>query len=1136
MNRLVFWRRYGLLLAVFVVSGGYELLYSTHVVNVVRFAASRTQAPIFADHSRVIRGVWPNAKAAGIRAGDRLLAVNGEKYTGESVLTRAVANARPGDRLSVGVMHADRSRVTLAIPLLAVRTAPYSLRSWILILATYLVVPVVCLALGLAVCAMHPGLPMGWLLLFMLIGFSQLNEVGGWEGSFELVALAYRGLSENSFPIWLMLFGIYFPVRVEWDRKLPCLKYVVMVPIAAAGSILTAEKLIAQVNLDAVGPLQTWVTVLKSVVAILGLFAAVSVLGNLCLKTFAASNRDARRRLAILWAGAGVSLGPMLILFLIGQIRGRSEFDGVPVWIGLTATLLIGVFPLVLAYVITVHRALKLDDLVRQGVQSALARRGLVILRLSVAAGAVGFCLWWNFQQQANRLEPVEVLLGAALLLLGLQTPVVARLRFWLDRVFFREAYDAGQILGRLQKQIKTYRERGPLLRALSQGVSQAFHARRVSVLLPGQEGFLVEEDLGTQGERSALPADSKLAARLSETRTPLVVYFDRAETWMQGMAQAELDFWPALEANVLVPLSGTEGLAGIVSIGAREYEAPFAPADLLLLQDLAEQAGFALENVELLARIAGEAVARERMHHEKELAEKANAAKSEFLASMSHELRTPMNAIIGYSEMLIEEAQELDGASFIADLKKIHSAGKHLLELINSVLDISKIEAGKMEVYPETFEIPGLVQDVVNIVHPLISKNGNTIHLVAPESLGSMETDRIKLRQSLFNLLSNASKFTDKGTITLSVTRRQEAGMDWVSFAVSDTGIGMKPEQLAKLFQAFTQADASISSKYGGTGLGLTISRRFCQMQGGDITVESEYGKGTTFTIHLPSGVAAAPEAEPAIEHPVLAGNAKLALVIDDDADARELTSRHLLKHGLKVLTAAGGQEGLRQAREHHPDVIVLDVVMHEMDGWQVLSELKSDPALSAIPVIMATMVDDRQPGFAFGASDYLMKPFDRAQLSSVLSRYCGSPQPSKDSVALVVDDEPANRDIMRRMIEADGWTVLEAKNGKLALEAVNASDPKLILLDLMMPEMDGFTFIDELKRHPSKHSIPIVVVTAKELTPDDRRRLSGNATKIVQKRGWSRDELLGEISRQVFSRIQMNGEQDVETTASGR
>jgi signal transduction histidine kinase/DNA-binding response OmpR family regulator len=1062
-----------------------------------------------------------------------LVAVNGEKFSGDEVLSRALENAHAGDKLALSVLHRDGSRATVTVPLAAIRVAPYSFRSWTVIVVTYILVPIVCLGLGFAVCAMRPELAMSWLLLFMMVGFSQLNEVSGWEGRFEWLAIAFRNLSENSFPIWLMLFGLYFPVRVEWDRKLPWLKYLLIVPIGCAGLLLTAEKLIAYVSFDGVTRWQGWIPALHFAVALLGVLAAVSVLANLLLKTFAAPNRDARRRLAILWAGTGLSLGPMLIVFTIQQIVGNN---GLPVWIVVAATVLVGVFPLVLAYVITAHRALELDDLVRQGVQTALTNRGLVALRLMVAASALGFCLWWTFEDGTNRLQPVEVLVVATLLLLGLQAPVVARVRFWLDRIFFRNAYDAGQTLMAFQKQIRNYRERGPLAQALAQNVSKAFRAHRVVVLARSVEGWSVEEEVGSNGLKLAPLSESKLAQRLAETCAPLVFYSDRLESWMDGMAAAEREFWTALNANVLVPLSGSEEPAGIVSIGAREFEAPFAGADLQLLQDLAEQAGLALENLDLLGRIAGEAVSRERMRHEKESAERASAAKSEFLASMSHELRTPMNAIIGYSEMLIEEAQELGEDSFVTDLRKIHSAGKHLLELINSVLDISKIEAGKMEVYPETFEVPGLVQDVVNIVQPLITKNGNIIKLDAPDTLGSMETDRIKLRQSLFNLLSNASKFTEKGTITLSVRRRSEQSKDWFDFAVIDTGIGMKPEQLAKLFQAFTQADASISSKYGGTGLGLTISRRFCQMQGGDISVASEYGQGTTFTIHLPSCAVTASQDTAVEVLRSLPHAARVALVIDDDADARDLTTRHLHQHGLQVLTAASGEEGLLQAREHKPDVIVLDVIMAGMDGWHVLAELKSDPALCSIPVIMATLVEDRQTGFAFGASDYLIKPFDRAQMSSVLSRYCGGSKPSKDSVALVVDDEAANRDIMRRMIEADGWTVLEAKNGKVALEAVHASDPKLILLDLMMPEMDGFTFLDEIQRHPSKSSIPIVVVTAKELTPGERQRLSGTATRIVQKHGWSRDELLSEISRQVINRIQTQGGQDVEATVSGR
>ncbi len=506
-----------------------------------------------------------------------------------------------------------------------------------------------------------------------------------------------------------------------------------------------------------------------------------------------------------------------------------------------------------------------------------------------------------------------------------------------------------------------------------------------------------------------------------------------------------------------------------------------------------------------------------------KESAEQANRTKSAFLANMSHELRTPLNAIIGYSEMLQEECEDLGQEDFVPDLQKIHGAGKHLLALINDILDLSKIESGKMELYLESFDPKALIKDVQSTIHPLVEKNGNVLQVRYPPDLEAMHADVTRVRQVLFNLLSNASKFTERGTITLEVKRETAGDEEWISFAVTDTGIGLTPDQLGKLFQAFTQADASTSRKYGGTGLGLVISRRFCQMMGGDITVTSEYGKGSCFLVRLPLNVydrkagAPAPAVQasaPAPEPSVVASErdpgepVATVLVVDDDANARDLMERGLTKEGFRVVAAAGGEEGLRLAKEVRPDVITLDVLMPGMDGWAVLRALKNDPDVASIPVIMVTMVDDQDMGHALGAADFLPKPIDRDRLSELLRRYRCHPGP-----VLVVEDDPATREMVRRTLEQDGWEVGEAENGRIALERVEAGPPALILLDLMMPEMDGFEFVSELRKNAAWRTIPVVVLTAKDITTQDRLRLDGNVKKIFQKAALTREELAREI-----------------------
>ena len=509
-----------------------------------------------------------------------------------------------------------------------------------------------------------------------------------------------------------------------------------------------------------------------------------------------------------------------------------------------------------------------------------------------------------------------------------------------------------------------------------------------------------------------------------------------------------------------------------------------------------------------------------------KEAAETANRTKSLFLANMSHELRTPLNAILGFSEMLQEDAVERNLLDFNTDLQKISTAGQNLLVLINDILDLSKIEAGKMELHLETFDIAVLIAEVASTIEMQVVKNGNTLEVRCAPDIGFMHGDLSKLRQGLFNLVSNATKFTHDGRIKVLAERLPMDGSEWVVFRVSDTGIGLSPEQIVRLFQPFTQADPSTTRKFGGTGLGLALTRRFCQMMSGDVTVHSVPDEGSVFTIKLPATIRQPTQATPIegdrrMSHLIVNGGAAntveplpairtCVLVIDDDAMQRDLMQRYLRKEGFTVKTAKGGIEGLQLARQLLPAAITLDVMMPDMDGWSVLSTLKEDETLRDIPVIMLTMVDDAARGFTLGASDYATKPVNRRRLSQILKKYMCLRPPCP---VLVVDDEPAMRSLTRAILEKEGWAVSEASNGIVALEVMKRQRPSLIFLDLAMPEMDGFAFAAEVRRHPEWRSIPIVVLSAQDLTNEDRKRLNGNVETIIRKHGDSRESILERV-----------------------
>ena len=739
---------------------------------------------------------------------------------------------------------------------------------------------------------------------------------------------------------------------------------------------------------------------------------------------------------------------------------------------------------------------------------------------------------------QAQRLGGFHTMLGVPMLAEDRVVGVIALWRSSVDPFDDREiglvttfaaqgliAIQNVRLLRELQQRSREMARSVEELRALgevSQAVSSSLDLDEVlntivtrAVELSGADGGSIFEYEPLTAEfvlRTCFGTGAELAQALASIRIRVGETFIGRAAIAGKAAQAEdLDLEPpdphidelrrhGWRSMVIVPLRREQEIIGALTVRSKVPDAvPKATVDLL--ETFASQSTVAITN----ARVFRELEDKTRQ------LEVVSRHKSEFLANMSHELRTPLNSVIGFSDVLLDrmfgelnERQE----EYIGDIR---DSGRHLLELINEILDLSKVEAGQMELDRAAVSLPELLAQGVAMVREHADGRGISLSLDVAAEVGSVLADELKLKQVVLNLLSNAAKFTpDGGSVVVT------AGLagDEVRVSVRDTGIGIAEAERERIFEAFQRGGREARTHTQGTGLGLTLSRRIIDLHGGRLWMESELGVGSTFSFTIPVGIAALPEVDrsPKSTMPV-PGVAGSVLVVEDDRRSADLMRVYLDGAGYAVSIARDGLEGLEMARRLAPRAVILDILLPGLSGWELLTRLKADPATAAIPVVIASMLDERGTGFSIGAAEYLVKPIDRQALLDALGR-CVSPPANKRTV-VVIDDDPLDLDLVEASLAPAGWSVLAASGGEDGVELVRRERPSVVLLDLLMRDVDGFDVVERLRADPSVADVPIIVLTSKEMTTADHERLAGQISFLARKGTFRPAELVDLVGR---------------------